>query len=133
MLGPVRISTCGPSAASVVSFGTKGSWASASTTGWRPPRIARRGAAVGDGGERDQHVERRERVGGARERRLVGGHLLEQLGEERALEDPQPLLGPEHLGLVVLERPGDEALGADQRLLALVVRRDGSQVRPRHL
>ena len=46
------------------------------------------------------------------------GDLGEQLGEERGLELAEPLLGAEELLLVLLQLGRDEALGADERLLA---------------
>src|SRR5204863_498964 len=54
---------------------------------------------------------------------------LEEL--ELALDDP--LVGAEHLLLVLLQGRGDEALAAVYRLLALVVGRDGAHVRFRDL
>ena len=49
------------------------------------------------------------------------GDGVEQLVEDCCLERAQPLLGAEDLRLVLLELRRDEALGADERLLALVV------------
>src|SRR5262249_57066330 len=74
---------------------------------------------------------RGERARGAlnarRLRRDHAAQLLEDL--ELALEDP--LVGAEHLLFVFLQRRGDEALAAGNRLLAVVIRRNGVQVRLR--
>ena len=60
------------------------------------------------------------RGGGADALRLLGG-LLANFGEDPLLDLENLLFGGEHFALVLLQLGRGEALGVDQRLLALVI------------
>src|SRR5207237_7237106 len=71
--------------------------------------------------EAGQHVELRQRQRRLPDAARLGGHGGAQLGKNPALQLDNLFLGVEHFGFVLLELAGSEALGIDQRLLALVV------------
>ena len=77
------------------------------------PHVA---TAVGDLGERRRHVEQRERPRGAEQVGGPGGDAPAQLVEELVLQPAAPLLGAEHLRLVLLQLGHHVALGAGERL-----------------
>ena len=74
----------------------------------RSPRHRRADVAppLGHQRQRGEDVEARQRRGGARQRRVLGGGGRHQLGEELRLERAEALLGAEHLGLVLAPAPG---------------------------
>jgi hypothetical protein len=63
-------------------------------------------------GERAEHVERRQRAGGRLDARRLGRDLASQALEDLQLALEDPLVGAEHLLLVLLERRRDVALAA---------------------
>ena len=65
--------------------------------------------------------------------RRFGRHLAAQRLEDLQLALEDPLVGAEHLRLVLLERRRGESLAAGDRLLALVVGRHGVKVGLRDL
>ena len=90
-------------------------------------------AYVGDLGQSGHDVERGQGARGGqqvgRARRDAPADLVEQL----VLEPAPPLLGAEHLGLVLLQLGGDVALGAGQRLAPHVLGGHPRRLRVRHL
>ena len=84
-------------------------------------------------GQAGQHVQRRQGAGGVENARRLGGHTCAQRLEELELALEDPLVGAEHLLLVLLERGRDEALAAGNGLLAVIVGRHRVEVRLRHL
>ena len=114
-----------------------------STTGWRPSTICDLVAVVHVRlrvvvdrrrlGQRGQRVERGQRARRVLDARRLRGDLGAQPLEQLDLPLEDPLVGAEHLLLVLLQRRRDVALAAGDRLLALVVGRHGVQVRLRDL
>ena len=89
--------------------------------------VVRKGGRLGQPG---QHVEGGEAARGFLNPRAPraatrAAKLLEEL--DFALEDP--LVGADHLLLVLLQRRRDEPLSAGNRLLAVIVGRNGVQIR----
>ena len=147
MLGPVMTRSCASSASSRTSLGTKrlAAPSTRSTTGCRPPSICEHAPSRPPRAARSRTRRRTARSdssastvatasAAARRRRRRGHHLGPQLLEElRSSSAHAPLLGGEHLLLVLLELGGDEALGAHRGLLADVVLGHQVQVRAGHL
>ncbi len=131
------------SPSSARSLGVTGCPERASSTGWRPstmsstalsstsgrtwPRTWATSASAGHDVERGQRARGGQQVG--RARRDAAADLVEQL----VLEPAPPLVGAEHLGLVLLELGRDVALGAGQRLAPHVLGGHPRRLRVRHL
>ena len=94
------------------------------------PRIA---LAVREVGQGAPHVELRQRRRGHLHPGDYLGHGAPQRVHELGLAGRDPLLGAEHLRLILLELRRDVPLGAGERLPPLVVVRDSRLVRVRHL
>ena len=78
--------------------------------------------------ERREHVDLGQRQRGLPDAAGLGGDGGAQFGEEPPLDLDHLLLRVQHLGFVLLQLGRGEALGIDQRLLALVVGRRQVQV-----
>ena len=83
----------------------------------------------GDLGQRGEDVQGGERPRGCLNPGRFAGDRAPQDVEDLELALHDPLVGPEHLLFVLLERGRDEALPAGNRLLAVIVGRHGVQVR----
>ena len=131
MFGPVRI-TIRASRSSVRSFGVTGLPARASSTGCRPSTIVERVVPIDRRAARargcapprpatantSSRASARAVVRSSAARAATRpAHLLEQL----VLEPAPPLVGAEHLGLVLLQLRRHVPLGAGQRLAAHVL------------
>jgi hypothetical protein len=84
-------------------------------------------------GEARQHIHLSQRQRALADAPRLAGDGGAQLGEQAPLQFQDLLLRVEDAGLILLQLGGGEALGVDQRLLALVVRRREMQVRLRDL
>ena len=78
------------------------------------------GGGLGEGRE---HIESRDGAGGRLDARRFCSHTAPQVIEQLELALDDPLVGAEHLLLVLLQRRRGEALAAGNGLLALIVRR----------
>ncbi len=76
-----------------------------------------------------EDVERGQRACGVLNARRFGGDAAAQVLEDLQLALEDSLVGAEYLGLVLLERSRGEPFAAGDGLLALIVVRNGVQVR----
>ena len=90
-------------------------------------------ARVGDLGQPGHDIEGGQRPRGGQQ---IGGprrHPAADVVEQLVLEPAPPLLGPEHLGLVLLQLGRHVALGTGQRLAPHVLGGSARRLRVRHL